>query len=83
MAHGLHYYKGMMTKTNNKKGDKEMTTYAIMSFDDDEREETPIGCKTDRGARIKAKRYAADNDIKEYSIIYYRDEDGCRGWIDN
>lgn len=57
-------------------------TYAIMNFDRDDREEAPLSCKTDRGARIKAKKYARDNEIKKYSIIFYRASDGCRGEIE-
>jgi len=57
--------------------------YALMNLDTDEREEIPLRCKTDRGARIKAKQYAMIHEIKRYSIIFYRASDGCRGWIDN
>jgi len=57
--------------------------YGLINYDKAEREEIPLSCKTDRGARIKAKQYAKIHNIKEYGIIFYRAEDGCRGWIDN
>ena len=56
--------------------------YALANLDRDDREEIPLMCKTDRGARIKAKQYAKKHKIKAYGIIFYRAEDGCRGWID-
>jgi hypothetical protein len=58
--------------------------YAIMSFDgsDGDRPEYPISAKTDNGARRQAKKEAARLGIKDYSIIFYRSSDGCRGWID-
>jgi len=56
--------------------------YALINFDDSGREEIPLSCKVDRGARIKAKQLAKRRGIKKYGIIFYRGEDGCRGWID-
>lgn len=58
-----------------------MITYAIMYFNDDEKEETPLaGCKTNHDARIKAKMYASEYGIRAYKI--YRDSDDCRVEID-
>lgn len=67
-----------------QKGDKEMEKlqYTIMNFDDPGREEIPISATTDNGARRTAKKTAKKYDISEYSIIFYRFSDGCRGWID-
>ena len=60
---------------------KTKVQYGIMNFDTSAREEIPISATTDRGARIAAKQMAAKYGIKEYRIIFYRDSDGCRGWI--
>lgn len=58
--------------------------YAIMSFDEENgsRPEYPISAKTDNGARRAAKKEATARGIKEYSIIFYRSSDGCRGNIE-
>jgi len=56
--------------------------YAILNNDNAERRELPISAKTDNGARRQAKKEAARLSIKDYSIIFYRSSDGCRGWID-
>ena len=56
--------------------------YAILNNDNAERREYPISAKTDNGARRQAKKEAARLDIKNYSIIFYRPSDGCRGSID-
>jgi hypothetical protein len=57
-------------------------TYALLNNDSPAREEIPLTAKTDRGARIAARRMAEKYGIKKYRIIFYRDSDGCRGWID-
>jgi hypothetical protein len=59
--------------------------YGIMSFDNPEspdRPEYPIKAKTDKGARVAAKKEANRLGIKNYQIIFYRSSDGCRGSID-
>ena len=58
--------------------------YAIISFDGNNgnRPEYPISAKADNGARRQAKKEAARLGIKDYSIIFYRPSDGCRGSID-
>lgn len=58
-------------------------TYAIMNLEDNTRSEAHLpGARTDRGVRIKAKKYAKENNINNYAIIFYRPSDGCRGEID-
>lgn len=60
----------------------EKITYAILNNDNSRREEIPLTAKTDRGARIQAKKTAEKYNIEKYRIIFYRASDGCRGWID-
>ena len=60
----------------------EKISYSIMSFDSPDREEIPISARTDRGARIAAKKTARELGIKKYSIVFFRDSDGCHGTID-
>ena len=63
---------------------KSDVTYGIMSFDRDDRPEYPliVNAKTDRSARIYAKKTAEKYGIKNYQIIFYRSSDGCRGSIE-
>jgi len=61
---------------------KTKVQYGIMNFDNPEREEIPISATTDRGARIAAKHAAEKYGIKDYSIIFYRLSDDCRGRIE-
>ena len=61
---------------------KKDISYGIMSFDSDERPEYPIIANTDNGARRQAKKTAEQYGIENYSIVFYRKSDGCRGSLD-
>ena len=56
-------------------------SYALLNMDVASREETPLTAKTDRGARIQAKKLAKELAINKYLIVFFRDADHCRGSI--
>ena len=59
-----------------------MIHYAIMDFDSETRDEIPLTAKTDNDARKEAKQTAAESSIERYGIVFYRESDGCHGWIE-
>jgi len=42
-----------------------------------------LTARTDNGARKQAKKLAAEKNWNDYSICFFRESDGCRGFIDN
>jgi hypothetical protein len=42
----------------------------------------PLTAKTDRGARMQAKKLAKEKGWKRYGLVFFRYSDGCRGEID-
>jgi len=42
----------------------------------------PLSAKSDRSARIEAKKMAAAKGWADYGITFFRTSDGCRGEID-
>lgn len=48
----------------------------------DANEGYPLKAKTDRSARIEAKKIAAEKGWEHLGISFFRDTDHCRGEID-
>lgn len=48
----------------------------------DANEGYPLEAKTDRSARIEAKKIAAEKGWEHLGISFFRDTDHCRGEID-
>ena len=61
------------------------TSYAAYDkdaeFGSDAREGYPLKAKTDRSARTEAKKIAAEKGWTNVGITFFRDSDGCHGWI--
>ncbi len=51
-------------------------------FGSDAQEGYPLKAKTDRSARIEAKKIAAEKGWENLGISFFRDTDQCRGEID-
>ena len=62
------------------------TTYTAYDktaeFNSDAAEGYPLKAKTDRAARIEAKKIAAEKGWGKLGISFFRDTDHCRGEID-
>lgn len=56
--------------------------YYMMDLEDEGRTEYPLSATTDRGARIQAKKAARELPTKKYAITFFRQSDGCHGWIE-
>lgn len=66
--------------------DLKMTTYTAYDkaaeFGSDAQEGYPLKAKTDRSARIEAKKIAAEKGWENLGISFFRDTDQCCGEID-
>jgi hypothetical protein len=59
-------------------------SYVVEEIDDMQepqnvRERYRLTAKTDKGARSQAKKLAEASGWDDYTILFYRSEDGCRG----